>query len=53
MAITYQLVEGTDVFDKGCVIRTDDEGVVAHIPIAESNADYQAYLAWKAAQPQA
>ena len=50
MTIKYELVEGTDSFDKGCVIRTDENGVVSHIPIEPANSDYQAYLATLAAQ---
>ena len=33
------------------ITRTDDNGVQWSIPADEANADYCAYLAWKAEQP--
>lgn len=48
----YELIK-TETPNKGVALsvkRTDDDGTIWHIPVDEANADYQAYLAWKAEQ---
>lgn len=42
----YELVELRIEPGKYIIKKTDDNGVEWWIPIEESNADYQAYLAW-------
>lgn len=50
MAITYEIIQ----FESEQIIkRIDENEIVSYIPINESNSDYQAYLTWKAEQPNA
>jgi len=39
---TYEII--TNLFNSSCIKRTDENGLVAWIPMDPANSDYQAYL---------
>ena len=43
MSFTYEVIK--EEFNS-IIKRTDENGLVAWIPMDEANSDYQAYLAW-------
>ena len=49
MKYTYEIVKGS--FDNDLLKRTDENGVVAWIPMDPTKSDYQRYLNPEADQP--